>query len=874
MRKGLMVMALWLFVTVIHAQFTHKIKADSVRIYNDNCNAELILENSTKNIYGFLFNKGNGRTEFRKILTRLSDSTFLVGYDTLLIKGSGTPVLNGNGLVKSIDGTISYIADQSANWNSAFAWGNHASQGYLKNITFAQVVAALGYTPYSSSNPAGYITAGSSIPWNTIVNRPTTLAGYGITDALTAANIANQSVNYANTANAALYLASQDTRSNASTPQVNDAGNGIRFDFKNNTINGLNDGGLYNGVMYFRPYGAGTDFSGGPSHEVGFTSNGNLFHRYGNATGWNGWKKIWDNGNLTAVSQLTNDAGYITSSASITGSAGSVAWGNVTGKPDFGGSYQPLENQRLSTSSSPTFTDIYANSWFRNYGTTGLYNQTYANYFYANSGTYWNIGSNGGYGGLTLRDGHEGPVKAYFYWNAAGSGLLNNSGNWAIRANNGGANAGGELYGTWTGTISNATNANYANTAGSTVIWYSQNYPSNYYLVNNWDGTYWNITSNHGSPVKVGYASTAGGVDWSNISNKPNFGGNYQPLENQRLSTGNDVSFGNVYSSGWFRTYDYNGLYNQTYGNHFYASTSGYWNLAGSAGNYGGLVLRNNHQGDVKGYFYWDDSGSGLLNSGGSWAVRVNHGSGSTGGQLYGNWTGTISNANYANSAGSVDWSNVSNRPSINNFYDGWVNYPGYDANTISPSKSGFSYANNAPWNGALVYMDAGGYGLQFSSSYYSNNISFRSRNGDNGTWNGWNELIHAGNIGSYLSGSYQPLENQRLSTSSQPTFSSLSVSSSITAGSFYESSDLRLKNIVSRTPSQTGFDMIAFYWKPGLKRDTKLHYGYVAQEVEKVLPDQVDTDKDGMKSVNYVEVLVKKIAELEKRIAELEKKK
>lgn len=89
----------------------------------------------------------------------------------------------------------------------------------------------------------------------------------------------------------------------------------------------------------------------------------------------------------------------------------------------------------------------------------------------------------------------------------------------------------------------------------------------------------------------------------------------------------------------------------------------------------------------------------------------------------------------------------------------------------------------------------------------------------------------------------------------------------SVTATGFFESSDIRLKNIVSRHG-----DMIAFYWKPELKRDTFLHYGYAAQEVEKYMPNQVQTDSKGFKSVNYTEVLVYKISQLEKRILELEK--
>ena len=94
--------------------------------------------------------------------------------------------------------------------------------------------------------------------------------------------------------------------------------------------------------------------------------------------------------------------------------------------------------------------------------------------------------------------------------------------------------------------------------------------------------------------------------------------------------------------------------------------------------------------------------------------------------------------------------SQLSNDVGYNKWYDGWVNYPGYDANTIGGSKSGFSYANNAPYSGPLAHFDAGGYGLQLSASYSGgNNIGFRTRNGDAGSWNGWREFIHSGNISS-----------------------------------------------------------------------------------------------------------------------------
>lgn len=60
-------------------KFTYKIKADSVKITNDSCSAELILENSTKNINGFLYNRGNGRTEFRPATAHGIDDVLAVG---------------------------------------------------------------------------------------------------------------------------------------------------------------------------------------------------------------------------------------------------------------------------------------------------------------------------------------------------------------------------------------------------------------------------------------------------------------------------------------------------------------------------------------------------------------------------------------------------------------------------------------------------------------------------------------------------------------------------------------------------------------------------------------------------------------------------
>jgi len=49
----------------------------------------------------------------------------------------------------------------------------------------------------------------------------------------------------ATTATTATFINVQDTRATASTPQTQNANQGVRFDFKQNSTNGLNDGGTY-----------------------------------------------------------------------------------------------------------------------------------------------------------------------------------------------------------------------------------------------------------------------------------------------------------------------------------------------------------------------------------------------------------------------------------------------------------------------------------------------------------------------------------------------------------------------------------------------------------------------------------------------------
>jgi len=79
-------------LTGARAQHVYQIRADSVRIYNVCDTAELIIENRTRGVSGFLYNKNNGRTEFRKIdLVQIGGSKLAIaGQDTIdLLQMSG-----------------------------------------------------------------------------------------------------------------------------------------------------------------------------------------------------------------------------------------------------------------------------------------------------------------------------------------------------------------------------------------------------------------------------------------------------------------------------------------------------------------------------------------------------------------------------------------------------------------------------------------------------------------------------------------------------------------------------------------------------------------------------------------------------------------
>lgn len=173
-----------------------------------------------------------------------------------------------------------------------------------------------------------------------------------------------------------------DQRSTATTPDS--YSNTFVFQgLKNNSTIGITSTNTYSYVLGLRGW---KDPSGGDSHELAFNDNLGILTRSG-ATTWNAWRRILDSSNYTEYTVTKSGSGASgTWGINVTGSAGSVAWGNVTGKPSsFNPSshthpYLPLSGGTMTGTINLTATKLACN--FRPNSSaycTGIMHQTNGN---------------------------------------------------------------------------------------------------------------------------------------------------------------------------------------------------------------------------------------------------------------------------------------------------------------------------------------------------------------------------------------------------------------------------------------------------------------------------------------------------------------
>ncbi len=276
-----------------------------------------------------------------------------------------------------------------------------------------------------------------------------------------------------------------------------------------------------------------------------------------------------------------------------------------------------------------------------------------------------------------------------------------------------------------------------------------------------------------------------------------------------------------------------------------------------------GMQMQN-IAGSTVGYFYHDGSSNiGILSSDGSWRVRATSGSVELYGVTYA--TDMRSSVFYDrdNTGYYVDPNNTSrtnytiaDRIDSPIMYDS--NNTGYYVDPNNTSRTNYTIADRID---SQIFYDANnaGYYVDANSTSRMNYTIF-----DNAYSYGWmqaNVYYDANNSGYYLDPQYN---------------SNLNV---IYGSQFLYSSDKRLKSNIHSLKGALSkilrLDGVSFEWLQGERAGEK-DIGVIAQEVEKVLPEAVQTDAEGYKAVDYprlVPLLINAIKEQQGEIDSLTKR-
>jgi hypothetical protein len=196
----------------------------------------------------------------------------------------------------------------------------------------------------------------------------------------------------------------------------------------------------------------------------------------------------------------------------------------------------------------------------------------------------------------------------------------------------------------------------------------------------------------------------------------------------------------------------------------------------------------------------------------------------------------------------------------------GYIEFFNYDGTTVNSSINGST--GGLQFTGASTFSSSVTATSYFSSTGY---VSLRSGVDNKSTGVPWYGLGYIGGSAvTNLSGYFGVNINTQSGTSSFNQDGTATFSSSVTATAFFATSDIRLKTIVHKNNTSSDIRAISYTWKDKSKGKT-VQVGYSAQEVQRHMPDAVNIDKEGILSVNYIQVLVAKVASLEKQLKQLQ---
>lgn len=163
---------------------------------------------------------------------------------------------------------------------------------------------------------------------------------------------------------------------------------------------------------------------------------------------------------------------------------------------------------------------------------------------------------------------------------------------------------------------------------------------------------------------------------------------------------------------------------------------------------------------------------------------------------------------------------------------------------------------------GELVLYAAGTDAVYINSNSIRVN-KYRFNGNGSLSGNGTPEIVDMASVGMAM----QSLNYRWYNNAASAILMSLNSSGHLTANAFFESSDIRYKNVIETNPeiSGLGIDVIKFT-RHG---SDIVRYGYSAQQVQALIPEAVEGKE--ILTVNYMDVHTLKIASLERRVKELE---
>ena len=553
---------------------------------------------------------------------------------------------------------------------------------YLTGITSGQVTGALGYTPYNSSNPNGYISQ-------------STADGRYLIGTTNPGSVGNFTLSIGNNGSYSY------VQSHSGQPlELNPVGNAVRIAgnvvWHQGNLTNLNQ--LTNGPGYIVPNSSVSGWISFSSSTQGTpiiravqqdTTSG--FYLFQGVTGSTEVFRVDRSGTITSASdsiQLSNgsfrwrhagDWVYAGNSSGDYGGSMGVAAQKYWSQGDYyfgtrGVWLSAYLNQAVLTTSAPTFSGITLNGSIVNNNDGAVIIESNAsennNWLWKENAKQWGLFwfNRGSQSGQTI--GSYTTIGAELMFMGGSSGIAMPTG-WTgyIAGSNIAA-----MISNWNGYIYSASTVFAASDMRAPIFYDSQD--TAYYVDPNSTsklvqvnlGTtntrliadvatgYLKLYGSASNYLGIGPYNNNGWIYFENISNSNgiyfNSPGRYAfdtvdvtPYTDAENSLGNpSYRWSQVYTSGWLRQYGAQGMYNQDYGTHFYSSGGGSWNVTGSGGNVE-LVFRSNHQSTIRGYVYADTGNSiGFLNNSGGWSLRMTSGGDAyVSGYLYVNGAGTSS---------------------------------------------------------------------------------------------------------------------------------------------------------------------------------------------------------------------------------------